>query len=240
MARPLHIGLIGGIGVAATVVYYQRIAAQVAARGQVMKLTIAHCDSKTLVNNNLSGDRDAQAEIFASLIGELAGAGCDCATITSLGGHFCFAETVARSSLPLVSAITPLDAYFRRLGFHRVGLLGTASVMRTRVFGGLSDTETVVPEPSLDDVGRAYQEMAVSGICDDTSRAFFHNVGREMIEEQGADAVALVGTDLGLAFADMDPGYPVVDAVDPHVTALVGLATGETSLDHVVGEKGST
>ena len=99
----MHIGLIGGIGVAATVVYYQRLATAVAAKGKELDLTIVQADAPTLVKNNREDNRAAQAEIYARLIDRLKAAGAECAAITSLGGHFCFDETLALSSLPLVS-----------------------------------------------------------------------------------------------------------------------------------------
>ena len=109
----MHIGLIGGIGVAATVVYYQRLTAAAQALGGPMQLTISHGDIQTLIHNNLADKRDAQAQVYAKAIDQLAAAGADCVAITSLGGHFCFEETKAISKLPLISAVEPLDAYFQ-------------------------------------------------------------------------------------------------------------------------------
>ena len=112
----MHIGLIGGIGPAATVVYYQRLCAAMAARGAVLDLTIVQADIHELIRNNLADKREEQAVVYARLIDRLKAAGADCAAITSLGGHFCFDETVARSSLPLVSAVEPLDDFFAAEG----------------------------------------------------------------------------------------------------------------------------
>ncbi len=84
----MHIGLIGGIGVAATVVYYQRLAKAVAAKGRQLDLTIVQADAPTLVKNNREDNRQAQADIYGPLIDRLKAAGAECAAITSLGGHF--------------------------------------------------------------------------------------------------------------------------------------------------------
>ena len=86
----MHIGLIGGVGVAATVVYYQRLTAAVAAQpGGSLALTIVHGDIQELIRNNLADRREEQARAFLPLIERLKAAGCDCAALTSLGGHFC-------------------------------------------------------------------------------------------------------------------------------------------------------
>lgn len=227
----MHIGLIGGIGVAATVVYYQRLTAAMVARGARLELTIAHADVRDLQRNNLADDREAQAEIYAGLIDRLKAAGCDCAAITSIGGHFCFAETLARTSLPLVSAVAPLDGFFAAEGLGRVGLLGTPVVMRTKLYGQLERTEAVALDDEIEALGQGYIDMAVSGRCDETLRARFLDAGRRLVEDRGAEAVVLAGTDLGLAFDGQSPGYRVIDALDVHVDLLARIAAGETKLE---------
>ena len=231
----MHIGLIGGIGVAATVVYYQRLTARVTQLGHVLDLTIVHADVQELLHNNLDWKPEAQAKSYARLIGRLKDAGADCAVITSLGGHFCYDETQSISPLPLVSGIAPLDAYFVEQGINRVGLLGTANLMRSRLFDQLKQTEAVVPNTDLDALGKTYQDVAVSGACNPEQREVFFAAGREMVERQGAEVVILAGTDLNLAFDGHDPGYRVIDALDVHVALLADLATGARSLADLEG-----
>ncbi len=223
----MHIGLIGGIGVAATVAYYQRLTAAV---DQPIEITIAHAQVQDLLRNNLADDRQAQAEIYAGLIDRLRNAGCNLAAITSLGGHFCFEETVPLSSLPLVSAVAPLDAYFETEGLKTIGLLGTGVVMRTKLYGQLNKTAAVVPEQDLEQVGTTYQNMAIRGHATSADVDFFIDEGRKLMA-QGAQAVVLAGTDLNLVFDGRDPGYRVVDALDVHVDVLARLAVGAMTLD---------
>ncbi len=226
----LHIGLIGGIGVAATVVYYQRLAAAVARLGGQMRLTIAHGDIRTLIRHNLADERQPQAEIFAAMAAQLKGAGCDCVALTSLGAHFCFDELAAISPLPVVSGVAPLDDFFATQGIGRIGLLGTRVVMRTRLYGQLRKTTALALEDEIEDLGQTYQEVAVSGTCTAEQRAMFLDAGRRLVA-QGADAVVLAGTDLNLAFDGQEPGYRVVDALDVHVALLADLAAGRRGLE---------
>jgi aspartate racemase len=228
--HPLHIGLIGGIGPAATVVYYQRLCARMRELGAPLNLTIVQADIHELIANNLADRREEQAVIYARLIDRLRAAGADCAAITSLGGHFCFDETVALSSLPLVSAVAPLDDHFAARGIRRVGLLGTRVVMRTRMYGQLRRTEAVACDDEIDTLGQTYQDMAVSGHCTDAQRALFFAAGRRMVAGQGAEVIVLAGTDLNLAFDGQDPGFRVIDALDVHVEVLADLAAGRRSL----------
>ena len=227
----MHIGLIGGIGVAATVVYYQRLTAAVTAMGGRLQLTIAHAEVTDLARNANAGNTAEQADIYAGLIDRLARAGCDCAAITSLGGHFCFEDTVARSALPLVSAVAPLDDHFASRGVGTVGLLGTSVLMRSQLFGQLSLTRAIVPD-NLDLVGEAYQAMAIRGSSTKEDGRLFIEEGAELAR-RGADAVVLAGTDLNLVFDEAKTGYTVIDALDVHVNLLARIATGQAELEAV-------
>ena len=229
----MHIGLIGGIGVAATVVYYQRLVAAMAARSAgPLALTIVHGDIRELIQNNLADRRDEQARAFLPLVERLKAAGCDCAALTSLGGHFCVDALAALSPVPIVSGVAPLDAYFAGRGIRRIGLLGTRVVMRTRLYGKLVQTEALALDEETDRIGQAYLDMAVAGVCSPDRRALFFDAGRRLVAA-GAEAIVLAGTDLNLAFDGHDPGYPVVDALDVHVAVLADLAAGRRSLAEV-------
>jgi aspartate racemase len=230
----MHIGLIGGIGPAATVAYYQRLCARMRQLEAPLELTIVQADVHVLIRNNLADLREEQAEIYAALIERLKAAGAECAAITSLGGHFCFDETVRLSTLPLVSAVTPLDAHFVEAGIARVGLLGTRVVMRTRLYGQLRQTTAVACDDDIERLGQLYQDIAVSGECTESQRDAMFEAGRRMVAEQGADVIVLAGTDLNLAFDGRDPGYRVIDALDVHVALLADLAAGRKALDHAL------
>lgn len=225
----MHIGLIGGIGAAATVVYYQRLCAAVVKTGKRLDLTIVQADIQTLIRNNLADRRAEQAAEYAPLLHRLKAAGCDCAAITSLGGHFCFAETEALSPLPLVSAVAPLDDFFATEGIGAVGLLGTRVVMRTGLYGQLKRTRALALDDRIDELGQLYQDVAVAGVCSPEARATFLEAGQQLIDK-GAEAVVLAGTDLNLAFDGQSPGYRVIDALDVHVARLADLATDRATL----------
>ena len=228
----MHIGLIGGIGPASTLVYYDRLTRRVREAGGRLELTLAQADVRDLIENVTSDRREEQARIYAGLIDRLRAAGCACAAITSLGGHFCFEETRRIASLPLVSAIAPLDDAFAAAGLRRVGLLGSVVVMRTRLYGQLARTEAVVPGEDLADLGNLYQAIAVSGAATPDQRTTLIEAGRRMVEDQGAEAIVLAGTDLGLVFdGSVDPGYPLIDALDVHVAVLADLALDRRTLD---------
>lgn len=224
----MHIGLITGLGPAATVVYYQRLTKIAADRGCKLELTMVEANIREVLANNLAGRAQDQAEIFAGLLHRLKAAGAQCASITAIGPHFCWEETRALSPLPLISAITPLDDFCADQGFGKVGLLGTARAMSTRLFGQMRRTAVLLPEDAQT-VGTAYQNMAVAGRCDEATRQMLFQAGQDMMA-RGAEAVALAGTDLLLAFDGRDPGFPVIDALEVHAALLADLATDRKPL----------
>lgn len=216
----MHIGLIGGIGPAATEFYYRGLVGAYATAGRDMDLTIVHSNARHLVANLTAARPEAQAAIFLPLVERLKAAGADAVAVTSMGGHFCIKELEALSPLPVLNAIPELDIYFAGQGVIRAGLLGTRMVMESHVYGGVPSVECIVPMG--DDLARVHDDyvaMATAAKVTDAQRQTFFRAGRELCE-RGAEAVLLAGTDLFLAFDGQDCGYPVIDAANVHIGSI--------------------
>ena len=217
----MHLGLIGGIGPAATEHYYRLLVRAHVAAARPLDLTIANAEVGDLGRNMAANAPDAQAAIFARLVHRLAAAGATAAAVTSVGGHFCFGPLSALSPLPLISIISALASEVARQGLRRVGLLGTRVAMQSRIYGGLSAVETVVPEGAdFDATHEAYVSMAQAAVCTDREREVMFRIGRALVQKQGAEVVILAGTDLFLAFDGHDCGFPTLDSARAHVDAL--------------------
>ncbi|MDI1284653.1 MAG: aspartate/glutamate racemase family protein [Reyranella sp.] len=216
----MHIGLIGGIGPAATDFYYRGLIDRHVAAGVPLDVTICHADVREMSRNLMGKNPARQAEIFVALVERMKAAGAKAAAITSMGGHFCVKELMAISPLPILNAIPEVDAALARRKLKKVGIIGTRTVMETRLYGGIPSVEVVPTEgEDLDRVHTNYVEMATVGHVNDAQRRVFFEAGRRLIA-RGAEVVMLGGTDLFLAFAGRDPGFPVIDCADMHVDAL--------------------
>jgi aspartate racemase len=217
----MHIGLIGGIGPAATEFYYRGLISRHAREGTKLDLTIAHADVRELSQNLSRRDPAAQARIFAPLVQRLAGAGAQRVAVTSMGGHFAIGELEAVSALPIINALPAIDLALRRTNLRRVGLIGTRTVMDSRLYGRVSAVEFVLPQrESFERVHENYVAMADTARVTSEQRELFFAVGRELCRDQGAEAVVLGGTDLFLAFEGYDPGFPVIDCAAIHIDAI--------------------
>ena len=223
----MHIGLIGGIGPAATEYYYRGLIERHAGSGTQLELTIAHADVHELARNLTLNDARRQAETFVVLVRRLAAAGASFAAVTSMGGHFCIRELEAISPLPILNAIPAVDAAIRQRNLRTIGVLGTRTVMETGLYAGISSAGIVRPEgDALDLVHKAYIEMAIVGRVTDAQRRVFFSIGQHLCRAQGAEAVMLGGTDLFLAFQGQDCGFPVLDCAEIHVETIYQRSLG--------------
>jgi len=221
----MHIGLIGGIGPAATDFYYRRLISTFASQRAPLELTIVHADTPTLLSNLTSNNVDAQVAIYMRLTKRLVAAGADCVVVTSIAGHFCIDAFKASSQLPVVDMISEVNRAIERRGLKRIGILGTRTVMESRFYGRISSAEIVPPSgQDLDEVHQAYVGMAASGVVTDAQREVFNTVSHSLIHAAGVEAIMLGGTDLALAFNEKDASYPLVDCAGIHADAIAKLA----------------
>lgn len=216
----MHIGLIGGIGPAATDFYYRGLYDRHMTAGTVLECTIVHADVRTMSRNLVERRNQHQAEVFAGLIGRLKAAGAETAAVTSMGGHFCINELLPISPLPLVHGIRAVDAAIAKSGLKKIGIMGNRLVVATRLYGSIATAELITPDgDAFDQVADAYMAMAQAGRVTGQQRDVFFKAG-EALMKRGAEAVMLGGTDLFLAFQDRPAPFPLVDCADMHVDAI--------------------
>jgi aspartate racemase len=228
---PRHIGLVGGIGPAATDYYYRRLIAGFAAAGVPLTLTIAHADAPTLLANLAAGAVVEQAGIYQRLAERLAAAGAECIAITSIAGHFCIDRFAPLSPLPVVDMISTITAAVRAQRFGRIGILGTRTVMASRLYG--VDTGAVIVPPAgaaFDAVHDAYAAMAAAGTVTDAQRQVFDAASAELLAT-GCEAILLGGTDLALVYQPGSSRFPIIDCAGIHADAIMRHALGHREID---------
>jgi aspartate racemase len=222
----VQIGLIGGIGPAATDYYYRSLIAEFASRQEALDLTIVHADTPTLLGNLERNDIEAQVAIYSRLTDRLLSAGAECVVVTSIAGHFCIDAFKKISPLHVVDMLTEVNEAIKARKLDRVGIIGTRTVMETRFYSGISTAEVIPPSGStLDDVHSAYVAMAASGRVTSSQRTVFDSACEQFIQEAKVDAILLGGTDLALVYKEDQTQFPVVDCVAIHVDAVVRHAT---------------
>jgi aspartate racemase len=221
----MHLGLIGGIGPAATDFYYRRLIAAFAKRNTDLQLTIVHADTPTLLRNLATGNVAGQVAIYKALANRLAAAGADCVAITSIAGHFCIEAFKPVSPLAVIDMIEHVSLAIRQLGYRRLGILGTRTVMETGFYGCLPQVAVISPDGQrLHEVHQAYSAMAADGFATEAQSATFHAAAKSLLCDEQAEAILLGGTDLTLIFDQATTEFPVIDCAAIHADALAALA----------------
>jgi aspartate racemase len=221
----VHIGIIGGIGPAATDFYYRNLIKAHALANKKFDLTIVHAEVSDVIGNIAANTPDKQAKIFIQLAYRLEASGADVIAISSIAAHFCIAEFIALSPLPIISIIPTLESELKKRGLKKVGLLGHRISMETKLFGGISSVDVVIPlGDELDIAHNIYIKMAAEGQVDSIQRELLFTIDKKLCIEQGADAVILAGTDLCLAFDGYECGFNVIDSALVHINALCDMS----------------
>jgi aspartate racemase len=221
----MHIGLIGGIGPAATDFYYRRLIARFAKEGVGLDLTIVHADTPTLLANLTSGNVAAQVGIYQNLTNRLAAAGAQCVVVTSIAGHFCIEPFKSVSELPVIDLISAVAQFIAQNNLKRIGILGTKVAMQTQLYGGVPSAELVAPSGAdLDAVHQAYITMAAAGAVTAAQRDIFIAASHKLLSEHGCEAIMLGGTDLAMVFNVADAPFPLVDCAGIHADEVARLA----------------
>jgi aspartate racemase len=221
----MQIGLIGGIGPAATDFYYRRLIRVFAEKKAPLELAIVHADTSTLLDNLSRNQAVTQAQIFAPLTERLAAAGASLVAVTSIAGHFCRKEFKALSVLPVVDMIDEVAQTIADSEVRRIGILGTRTVMMSRFYGAITTATMLTPAgDGLEKVHDAYVNMAAAGAVTDTQREALHSAAHRLIEDQGAEAIMLGGTDLALVFSEQSVPYPLIDCAAIHADAIAARA----------------
>jgi aspartate racemase len=141
------LGIIGGLGVGATVHYYQSIVDACTEHGLTPRLFIAHADVARVLANVRDGKLVKLAQYLAGFAESLAAAGADIGAIAAVTPHICLPDIVQGTRLPLVNLLDETAREIKARGFRRVALFGTRFTIESKFFGKLDDIDVVQPSP---------------------------------------------------------------------------------------------
>ena len=216
------VGIVGGLGVAATVDYYRRLVAACQARGFVPDLVFNHADvrhGQALVE---AGRLDDLAGYLAGFIAQLQRAGASAAVLPAVTPHICLDQLLPRIGLPLLSIFDAIAAAAARRGVQRVALFGTRYTLEGSLWGRVPGVEIVKPRPDeIALVARAYQRLLDTQRGDDAETAGLRALAAELMQRDGVEAILLAGTDLAVIFDEASAGFPCIDVAQAHIAMIV-------------------
>jgi aspartate racemase len=224
------VGIVGGLGVGATVHYYEKITAACKARGVIPDLVIVHADVDRGQGFVRDGKLDALADYLASFIDRLGAAGAKAAVLPAVTPHICITQLAARIRLPLINIVESIGTELRARRLGRVALFGSTFTMEGSLWGQLQSAapgvEIVKPRPDeIAFVGKAYQRIldTQTGNADDT--AGLRRIAADLQRRDGVEAILLAGTDLAVIFDEATAGFPCIDVARVHIDAIVERLT---------------
>ncbi|MBN9090444.1 MAG: aspartate/glutamate racemase family protein [Reyranella sp.] len=215
------VGIVGGLGVGATVHYYEKIAAACKARGVVPDLVIAHADVDHGQQLIRDGKLGALAKYLAGFIERLARAGAETAVLPAVTPHLCIRELSPLLPIPLLNIVEILAAELVRRRIKRVALMGSIFTVQGSLWGQLAGIEIAKPQPDeIAFIGAAYQRI-LDGRTEPGDADGLRRIATELRERDGAETILLAGTDLAVMFDEASAGFPCLDVARLHIDAIV-------------------
>jgi aspartate racemase len=228
------IGLLGGMSWESSLEYYRIINEAVKARLGGLhsaKSILYSVDFHEIEALQRQGDWQTATERMIEAAQAIERGGADFLLICANTMHKMADEVQAHISIPLLHIADPTAERIRAQGLRRVGLLGTRFTMeepfyRGRLVSG-HGLEVIVPgEAEREIVHRVIYDELCQGIIRPESREAYNRVIHNLTA-QGAEAVILGCTEIGLLVRQEDSPVPLFDTTRIHAEAAVEYALQE-------------
>ncbi|MBN2841259.1 MAG: aspartate/glutamate racemase family protein [Coriobacteriia bacterium] len=225
------IGLIGGMSWESTVPYYRII-------NETVRDTLGGLHSARIILYSVDFDEverlqyagawDAAGRLLASAAHSLEGAGAELLVLCTNTMHKVAPAIESAVSVPLLHIADPTAAAIKAAGLSRVGLLGTRFTMEEGFYRerltALHSIDVLIPdEDDRSAVHHIIYEELCLGVADDASRDEYRAIIARLVED-GAEAVILGCTEIGLLVGPEDSAVPLFDTTYLHARAAAKWA----------------
>lgn len=224
------IGIIGGIGVPATVKYYEWINAgiQRALGGQhSAKIVITSLNGEDVRKFREAQDDDGEGAFYANQAKALQRAGADCVLIASNTSHKNAPYIKQAVSIPLLHLAEATAHHVRSIGLKTVGLIGTAYTMNHDFYTSkLESAGARVILPNTADRVFCSNEIynhLVKNEVRPNAEAEYACIAQKLVK-RGAESIILGCTELTLLNISEQVSVPLIDTVRIHVDAAIRFA----------------
>jgi len=228
------LGLIGGMSWESTLPYYRII-------NESVRETLGGLHSAELILYSVDFDRierlqatdrwDVAGEELARIASRLEIAGALALVLCTNTMHKVAPAIESAVSIPLLHIADPTGEELVRSGVSTVGLLGTSFTMEDDFYRERLESrfglQVVVPDAAdRCDVSRViYQELCRGELLEDSRRRYVAVI--ERLAAEGAQAVILGCTEIGLLVGASDVGVPLLDTTYLHARAAARWALAQ-------------
>lgn len=224
------IGLIGGMSWESTATYYREL--NLAIKHKLgglhsAKLLLASVDFAEIAALQRQNKWHDAATILGNLAQSLESSGADCIAICTNTMHKIAQQVQSHVNIPLINIIDVVGKRLQEEKIHKIGLLGTQFTMEQGFYQEkLAQYDVAVVTPDQQQRGEIHRiifEELCLGKFLPQSKAKYLSVIKEL-ERNGAEAILLGCTEIGLLIQPQDINLPSYDTSLLHVNALAEFA----------------
>lgn len=212
-----HIGIIAGSAEGAALCYRTICLEAPAFMGEYNhpEITMNSVPMAAHMRNVREGNWEAMADTLLLSARKVAGAGANFAICPDNTYHQAFKYLISRSPIPWIHIASAVAEEAQRLGFVRLGILGTKYLMEGDVYPGVLEElriASVIPDvEDREKINKIIFDELVNGVFPETSRLYFNEVA-DKLKTRGCDAVVLGCTEIPLIVRPDDTPLPTLDS----------------------------
>ncbi len=212
-----HIGIVAGSAEGAALCYRTICLEAAAFMGEHNhpEITMNSVPMAEHMHHIRANDWEAVAEILAVSARKVAQAGADFAICPDNTYHQSFEHLIPRSPIPWLHIAGAVAEEAHRLGYVRLGILGTKYLMEGPVYpealAGFSIESKIPDEADREKINGIIFNELVNGIFPEASRLYFNEVA-DKLKARGCDAVVLGCTEIPLIVRPDDTPLPTLDS----------------------------
>ena len=162
-----------------------------------------------------ANDWESLAGVLAASAHKVAQAGANFAICPDNTYHQAFEYLIPQSPIPWINIAGAVAEEAHRLGYVRLGILGTKYLMEGPVYPGALEEfmiESYIPdEADREKINEVIFKELVNGVFTETSRLYLNEVA-EKFKSRGCDAVVLGCTEIPLIVRPEDTPLPALDS----------------------------
>ena len=222
------IGVLGGMGPAATLDFFARVLALTDAKTDQdhIRLIIDNNPSVPNRNNAIEGTGPSPAPVLVAMAHGLARAGADILVMPCNAAHAFLADIKRACDLPIISIIDVTVASALKHHPKQIGLLAADGCLNAELYQAAfrgQGVETLVPDAVTRDRFMAALYAIKQGNAGPTVRTEMRAIAETLIAK-GADAIVAGCTEVPLVLAPSDINVPLISSTDCLALAAITAA----------------
>ena len=220
-------GLVAGLGVGAGVFYYRSLVNAHLARSLSPSIVMVHANVQVVMGLANAHESHQLADYLVGLLGQLAGAGAQVASIPAFSPQICAEELEERTPLPLIGLLDTIAREVKRRELTRVAVFGARVTIETALFGRLRNLADVIsPRPhEVDEITSIYGEIVRNEKASASEFEALRMLAHALMLREHLDAILLAGTDFSFVFNPENADFPNLDGARVHIDAIMDRLT---------------